>query len=117
MKRETHVNVIGPVVQRLRKRRRWSQAKLAELLQAAGWNISRSGLAKIECRVVWVGDFELLYFVKVFGVAIGDLFPRDPKKACVQAMIAKANGSSELSPSESHRRDHRASNEGNHPVA
>ena len=29
MKRDTHYNVIGPVVQRLRKQRGWSQAKLA----------------------------------------------------------------------------------------
>lgn len=52
-----------------------------------------SGLAKIECRVVWVGDFEILYFVKVFGIGIGDLFPCESKKAPVKAMIAKANGS------------------------
>ena len=89
MKRDTHCNVVGPVVQRLRKERGWSQAKLAERLHAAGWNISRSGLAKIECRLVWVGDFELLYFVNVFGVGIGNLFPRVSKNAPVQTMIAK----------------------------
>lgn len=98
MPRETHINVIGPVVRHLWKRRGWSQAKHAERLQAAGWNISRSGLAKIECRMVWVGDFELLYLVNVFGGGIGDLFPRESKKTPVQAMIAKGNGSSELSP-------------------
>ena len=89
MRRDTHCNVIGPVVQRLRKQRGWSQAKLAEHLQSAGWNISRSGLAKIECRVVWVGDFELLYFVNVFGVGIGELFPRASENAPVMTMIAK----------------------------
>ena len=46
MRRDTHCNVIGPVVQRLRKQRGWSQAKLAEHLQSAGWKISRSGLAR-----------------------------------------------------------------------
>ena len=92
MKRDTHYNVIGPVVRRLRKQRGWSQAKLAERLQSAGWRISRSGLAKIECRVVWVGDFELLYFVNVFGVSIGDLFPHESKMAPVQSTIAKPNG-------------------------
>jgi len=61
MKRDTHYNVIGPVVQRLRKQRAWSQATLAERLRTTRWKISRSGLAKIECRGVWVGDFELLY--------------------------------------------------------
>ena len=92
MKRDTHYNVIGPVVRRLRKQRGWSQARLSERLQSAGWRISRSGLAKIECRMVWVGDFELLYFVNVFGIGIGELFPRESKKAPVQSMIAKANG-------------------------
>lgn len=94
MGRDTHCNIIGPVVQRLRKQRGWSQAKLAERLQSAGWKISRSGLAKIECRVVWVGDFELLYFVNVFGVGIGELFPRTSKKAPVLTMIAKFSGGS-----------------------
>ena len=118
MTRETHVNVIGPVVQRLRKQRGWSQAKLAERLQAAGWNISRSGLAKIECRMVWVGDFELLYFVNVFGIGIGDLFPRESKNAPVQAMLAKAFGSSELLTGESHRPSpQNRATKGNHRVA
>ncbi len=93
MKRDTHCNVVGPVVRRLRKQHGWSQAKLAERLQSAGWNISRSGLAKIECRVVWVGDFELLYFVNVFGVGIGELFPRLSKNALVQTMIVKLSES------------------------
>ena len=92
MKRDTHYNIIGPVVRHLRKQRGWSQARLSERLQSAGWRISRSGLAKIECRMVWVGDFELLYFVNVFGIGIGELFPRESKKAPVQSMIAKANG-------------------------
>ena len=89
MKRDTHCNVVGPAVRRLRKRQGWSQAKLAERLQDAGWNISRSGLAKIECRVVWVGDFELIYFVNVFGVGIGELFPRLSRDCSVQSLIAK----------------------------
>ena len=42
-----------------------------------------------ECRVVWVGDFELLYFVNVFRVGIGELFPRTSKSAPVMTMIAK----------------------------
>ena len=41
---------------------------------------SPNRLAKIECRVVWIGDFEILYFVKVFGVSIGDIFPRESAK-------------------------------------
>ena len=118
MTRETHANVIGPIVRHHRKQRGWSQVKLAERLQAAGWNISRSGLAKIECRIVWVGDFEMLYFVNVFGIGIGDLFPRGSKKTPVQAMIAKAFGSSELLTGESHRPSpQNRATKGNHHAA
>ena len=69
MKRDTHLNVIGPEIRRIRKQRGWSQSKLALRLQSVGWNISRSGLAKIECRIMWVGDFELLYFVRASSVS------------------------------------------------
>ncbi|HEX8294805.1 MAG TPA: helix-turn-helix transcriptional regulator [Chthoniobacteraceae bacterium] len=92
MKRDTHLNVIGPEIRRIRKQRGWSQSKLALRLQSVGWQISRSALAKIECRIVWVGDFELLYFVSAFGVAIGELFPRHARKAPVESMIAKLAG-------------------------
>jgi hypothetical protein len=59
MKRDTHLNVIGPEIRRIRKQRGWSQSKLELHLQSVGWNISRSGLAKIECRIMWVGDFRV----------------------------------------------------------
>ena len=42
---------------------------------------------------MWVGDFELLYFVRALGVGIGELFPRNAKKAPVQAVIAKLSRS------------------------
>jgi transcriptional regulator with XRE-family HTH domain len=89
MKRDTHLNVIGPEIRRIRKQRGWSQSTLAQRLQSAGWDITRSGLAKIECRIVWVGDFELLYFVNVFGVRVGDLFPTFGRNSSVQAAIVK----------------------------
>lgn len=37
--------------------------------------MSRSAVAKIEARMVWVGDHELLYFMKVFRVEFAALFP------------------------------------------
>ena len=92
MKQKSHFNVTGPMVRHLRKQRGWSQQKLAERLQDAGWKISRSSLAKIECRIVRVGDFDLQHFANVFGISIGKLFPRESRKAPVQAMIGKANG-------------------------
>ena len=71
----THRNLVGTEIRRRRRHLGWSQSRLARKLQLAGLHISRSGLAKIECGMLWVGDFELLYFVRVLGVAMHDLFP------------------------------------------
>jgi hypothetical protein len=50
-------------------------------LQIAGWDCTRSLLAKIEAQQVWVSDFELLYFTKVFKVPMEELFASlDPMK-------------------------------------
>ena len=75
-------NVVGPQVRRLRYAREWSQSQLAVKLQLAGWDISRSGVAKIEAQLVWVGDFELFYLMKVLQVTLADLLPKfDPGEA------------------------------------
>jgi hypothetical protein len=90
MKRDTHLNVIGPEIRRIRKQRGWSQSKLAHHLQPVGWNISRSGLAKIECRIMGVGDFELLYFVRALGVGIKKLFPPASAQQPVRALVERS---------------------------
>ena len=41
----------------------WSQQMLAIKLQLAGWDVTRSTVAKIEARVIWVGDFQMFYFI------------------------------------------------------
>ena len=51
------------------------QEQLAGALQRAGFDISRSGLAKIESRMVWIGDHETISFLNVFDVAFEDLLP------------------------------------------
>ena len=80
-------NVVGPEIRRLRYARGWSQAKLALKLQLAGWDISRSGVAKIEAQLVWVGDYELYYFTEVFRVTLEALFPKvDPRKPLYQTL-------------------------------
>ena len=68
--------MVGPQVRKLRYVRGWSQNLLAAKLQVLGWDIDRVGLAKIESRLVHVDDYELLYFAKVFNVALADLFPK-----------------------------------------
>lgn len=71
----THRNLVGTEIRRRRRHLGWSQSKLARHLQPAGLRMSRSGLAKIECGMLWVGDFELLYFARVLGIHGQDLFP------------------------------------------
>ena len=73
---KTHRNVVGAEIRRCRRQLRWSQSRLAKHLQVAGLDLSRSSLAKIECGMVWVGDFELLYFARVLGLRVQDLFPK-----------------------------------------
>ena len=68
-------NLIGTEISKRRDRLGWSQSDLAVRLQLAGWDIDRSQLSKIECRLVHVSDFQQLYFVRVFKVSINDLFP------------------------------------------
>ena len=69
-------NVVGAEIRRCRRQLRWSQSRLAKHLQVAGLDLSRSSLAKIECGMVWVGDLELLYFARVLGLRVQDLFPK-----------------------------------------
>lgn len=68
-------NLIGPTIRRLRYQKGWTQEELAGALQRAGWDISRSGVAKLEARVSWVKDFQLHYLRKVLRIELEDLFP------------------------------------------
>ena len=75
-------NVVGPQVRKLRFRLDWTQSHLAERLQLAGWDCTRSLVAKIEAGQVWVADFELLYLAKVLKVTLPDLYlTLDPMNA------------------------------------
>jgi hypothetical protein len=51
-----------------------SQAALAAACQRVGWDIDRNTVAKIEGRMRWLGDFELVYLAKAFRCQLGDLF-------------------------------------------
>ena len=67
-------------MRRIRYALQWSQSKLATKLQCAGWDISRSGVSKIEARLKFVLDFELDYLVEVLQVELKELFPNRPSK-------------------------------------
>lgn len=70
-----HHNLIGPQVRKIRYQLKMTQEQLAAKLQLAGYDRSRGTLAKIEARILWVGDHELFFFTKVLGVPLSALFP------------------------------------------
>ena len=69
-------NIVGPQVMAQRCRLGWSQPVLAAKCQLAGWDISRDIVARIELRIRWVADFELILLARVLGVEIANLLPR-----------------------------------------
>ncbi len=71
-------NLIGSQVRRIRSEAGLSQDALAAKLQLAGWDISRSGLSKIEASLRRVNDAELWMLGKCLARPIADLFPGEP---------------------------------------
>ncbi len=69
-------NNIGPQVRRLRNDRGWSQSILAARLQVIGLDLDRSGVSKIEARMVFVDDRTLMYLSEVLKVEVQALFPK-----------------------------------------
>ncbi len=69
------LNLVGPQVRRLRDQKNWTQEILAQKLQLAGWDVSRTSLAKIEAQLRWVSDVELLFLAEVLQVEMERLFP------------------------------------------
>ena len=86
-------NVVGPLIRTMRMTRGWSQGQLALRLQVAGLDVSRSGVAKIESQLVWVGDYELFYLAKVFRIDIQSLLPtidyRKPLNETMETLTKK----------------------------
>jgi transcriptional regulator with XRE-family HTH domain len=82
-------NLIGPQLRKLRDELGLSQPKLAELLQRAGWDISRDILAKIEGQTRWVADFELVFLAKVLKVRFERLLPGRGADAKAEDLVAR----------------------------
>ncbi len=70
-----HKNNVGPQVRHRRYALGWSQLDLATKLRLARWDISRSGVSKIEARLSFVDDKALLYLAEVLRVPVQELFP------------------------------------------
>ena len=69
-------NNIGPQVRRRRYAIGWSQSTLAIKLQLAGFDISRSGVSKIETRLCYVNDKTITFLAEILKVPVQDLFPQ-----------------------------------------
>ncbi|MBN1399409.1 MAG: helix-turn-helix transcriptional regulator [Anaerolineae bacterium] len=69
-------NIIGPRVRLARQEKTppLTQEALATALQLAGWDISRSGVAKIELGMRQVTDVEIAKLARVLDVPIQWLF-------------------------------------------
>lgn len=69
-------NVVGSRVRtaRLAHRPAMTQRELAERLQLGGWDVSRSGIAKIEARLRKVTDVEVVLLARALDVAVAALF-------------------------------------------
>lgn len=73
---QKHFNVVGPQVRRLRSSRGWSQNDLAIKLQILGMEgATRGKVSKIESRIVWIADEDLLYLARALGVTTEQLYP------------------------------------------
>lgn len=68
-------NNVGPQVRRRRYALGWSQSDLATKLQLAGFDLSRSGVSKIEALLSYVDDKTLLYLAEVLRTQVQELFP------------------------------------------
>jgi len=90
-----HFNVIGPQVRRLRNQRAWSQNALAIKLQLLGMeNATRAKISKIESRLVWISDDDLIFLSRALGVAMEELYPdfiRSAKRLYEAISVSKAS--------------------------
>lgn len=60
--------------------RAWTLELLSARLKIAGWNASRSSLAKLEAKMLPVADHHLFFLAKIFDVPLRELFPKiDPQ--------------------------------------
>ena len=66
-------NICGVNVARLRKQKKWSQNRLASMLQIHGLNVDKNAIQRIEAGKRFVTDIELAYLSRVLEVSLEDL--------------------------------------------
>ena len=82
-------NNIGPQVRRKRYALGWSQSIFAAKLQVAGLDISRSGVSKIEARLRFVDDKDLMFLAEVLKAPVQELFPRRESEGRISDFMEK----------------------------
>ena len=82
-------NLIGAEIRRRRDRLDWTQSDLIVKLQLAGWDMDRSQLSKIECRLVHLSDYQQLFFARIFKVNLNELFPNIDPRERIDDFLAK----------------------------
>jgi transcriptional regulator with XRE-family HTH domain len=70
-------NICGRNIARLRKSKKWSQNRLASMLQICGLNVDKNAVQRIEAGKRFVTDIELVYLSEVFAVPLDDLLDRE----------------------------------------
>ena len=80
-------NAVGTQIRRFRDSKGISQQRLASLCSLAGYEITRSTLAKIEAEIRAVSDVELFVIAKVLRLKIDELFPPDFEKSLKKNQI------------------------------
>jgi transcriptional regulator with XRE-family HTH domain len=63
-------NICGPAVARLRRKKGFTQHELRRRCDAAGWQVARSVLAKVESQTRSVSDHELVALAQALGVNV-----------------------------------------------
>ena len=70
-------NICGRNIARLRKSKKWSQNRLASMLQIRGLNVDKNAVQRIEAGKRFVTDIELVYLSEVLAVPLDDLLDRE----------------------------------------
>jgi transcriptional regulator with XRE-family HTH domain len=73
------LNVIGPILRKLRQQKGLTQDQVAAKCQIRGFDLTRGTLAKIESQVRAVSDHEIPFLALGVDAKIADLFPPTPK--------------------------------------
>ncbi len=70
---EGYNNISGANIARYRKELGISQKKLADKFQLIGLDIDKNAIQRIEARLHFVTDIELVYFAKILDKSIEEL--------------------------------------------